>query len=225
MKKSLILLPLLYIFAIVIFFILMSPAISKEVENDTKQLRSHNAEEDYSFIEDRVDGLWTLEHGMNKDEFLISVNAEKTHADRLYFRLMHDCKTINVLTSLLSMKNNPKIERIKQLYVSTHYLKEYMLVHVPVVNKLPSEESEYDNDAWIFWFDLGWYTVSTIKNWHNNINEITFSIQHDALFKANNYLDNTKNSWSTNGMIEAIDRAVGVCLLKTNLHNQEVLNN
>ncbi|MBJ86499.1 MAG: hypothetical protein CMJ11_07955 [Pelagibacterales bacterium] len=224
MKKSLILLPLLYIFAIVIFFILMSPAISKEVENDTKQLRSHNAEEDYSFIEDRVDGLWTLEDGMNKGEFLLSVNAKNTHADRLYFRLMHDCETINVLTSLLSMKNNPKIERIKQLYVSTHYLKEYMLVHVPVVNKLPSEESEYDNDAWIFWFDLGWYTVSTIKNWHNNINEITFSIQHDALFKANNYLDNTQNSWSTNGMIEAIDRAVGVCI-KTNIRNQEVLNN
>ena len=225
MKKSLILLPLLLIFAIVIFFIFMSKAISKEVENDTKQLELNNEEEVYSFIEDRVEGLWTIEHGMNKGEFLISVNAEKTHADRLYFRLMHDCETINVLTSLLSMKNNPKIERIKQLYVSTNYLKEYMLVHVPVVNKLPSEESEYDNDAWVFWFDLGWYPVDTIKSWHKDINEITFSIKHDALFKANNYLDNTQNSWSTNGMIEAIDRAVVVCLLKKNLHNQEVLNN
>ncbi len=80
MKKSLILLPLLLIFAIVIFFIFMSQAISKEVENDTKQLGLNNEEEDYSFIEDRVDGLWTVEHGMNKGEFLISVNAEKTHA-------------------------------------------------------------------------------------------------------------------------------------------------
>ena len=225
MKKSLILLPLLLIFAIVIFFIFMSQAISKEVENDTKQLGLNNEEEDYSFIEDRVDGLWTVEHGMNKGEFLISVNAEKTHADRLYFRLMHDCETINVLTSLLSMKNNPKIENIKKFYVSTNYLQEYMLVHVPVVNKLPSEKSEYDNDAWVFWFDLGWYPVDTIKSWHEDINKITFSIHHDALFKANNYLDNTQNSWSTNGLIEAIDRAVGVCLLKTYLHNQEVLNN
>ena len=45
MKKSLILLPLLLIFAIVIFFIFMSQAISKEVENDTKQLELNNEKE------------------------------------------------------------------------------------------------------------------------------------------------------------------------------------
>jgi len=138
---------------------------------------------------------------------------------------MHDCETINVLASFLSKKENPKTENIKQLYLSTQYLKEYMLVHVPVVNKLTSEESKYDHDAWIFWLDLGWYPAEKIKSWHKNIDEITLSIQHDALFKADNYLDNKDNSWSTTGMNEAIDRAIGVCILKELNKNKEVVDN
>ena len=225
MKNTPILLPLLLILTMTSFLIVFSQAISKEVEHEAEESRYDVIEDDYTFIEDRIDGYWTVEKGMNKGEVLISVNAEKIHADRLYFRLMHDCETINVLASFLSKKENPKTENIKQLYLSTQYLKEYMLVHVPVVNKLTSEESEYDHDAWIFWLDLGWYPADKIKSWHKNIDEITLSIQHDALFKADNYLDNKDNSWSTNGMNEAIDRAIGVCILKELKKNKEVVDN
>ena len=225
MKNTPILLPLLLILTMTSFLIVFSQAISKEVEHEAEESRYDVIEDDYTFIEDRIDGHWTVEKGMNKGEVLISVNAEKIHADRLYFRLMHDCETINVLASFLSKKEYPKTENIKQLYLSTQYLKEYMLVHVPVVNKLTSEESKYDHDAWIFWLDLGWYPADKIKNWHKNIDEITLSIQHDALFKADNYLDNKDNSWSTNGMNEAIDRAIGVCILKELKKNKEVVDN
>ena len=225
MKNIHILLPLFLILTMTSFLIVFSQAISKEVEHEAEESRYDVIEDDYTFIEDRIDGHWTVEKGMNKGEVLISVNAEKIHADRLYFRLMHDCETINVLASFLSKKENPKTENIKQLYLSTQYLKEYMLVHVPVVNKLTSEESEYDHDAWIFWLDLGWYPADKIKSWHKNIDEITLSIQHDALFKADNYLDNKDNSWSTNGMNEAIDRAIGVCILKELNKNKEVVDN
>ena len=66
MKKSLILLPIFLIFAIVIFFILMSKAISKEKE---KAITNKN-----SFVEERIDAIWTIEQGMmSASELLISI--------------------------------------------------------------------------------------------------------------------------------------------------------
>ena len=68
MKNSLILLPLLLILAILIFSILMSQAISKETEN-TIIIKN-------SFVEERIDDIWTIEEGMlGASELLISING------------------------------------------------------------------------------------------------------------------------------------------------------
>ena len=204
MKNSLILLPLLLILAIVIFFILISQAITKEVENTIKDKNS--------FVEERIDDIWTIEEGMmGSSELLISINGKIIHGDRMRYRLMDDCETINVLTQFSTMKKNPKTERISQLYISAKYIDEDIQVIVPFVNKMPWKEiADVDLEMWVFWVDLGWYTIDKIKEYHKNINEITLSIKHDALFKANNYLDNNSNSWSKHGMNEAIDRAVNI---------------
>ena len=216
MKNSLILLPLFLIFAIVIFFILISQAISKEVENTINK---------NSFVEERIDDIWTIEEGMmGYTELLISVNGKIIHGDRMRYRLMDDCETINVLTQFSTVKKNPKTERISQLYISAKYIDEDIQVIVPFVNKMPWKEvADIDLEMWVFWVDLGWYKIDNIKEYHKNIDEITLSIKHDALFKADNYLDNKSNSWSTNGMIEAIDRAVNICKLRTPVNSEEVL--
>ena len=217
MKKSLILLPLFLIFAIVIFFILISQAITKEVENTIIYKNS--------FVEERIDDIWTIEEGMmGSSELLISINGKIIHGDRMHYRLMDDCKTINVLTQFSTMKKNPKTERISQLYISAKYIEEDIQVIVPFVNKMPWKEiADIDLEMWVFWVDLGWYTIDKIKEYHKNINEITLSIKHDALFKADNYLDNKSNSWSTNGMHEAIDRAVNICKLRAPKNNEAIL--
>ena len=216
MKNSLILLPLLLILAIVIFSILMSQAISKEVE---KTIIDKN-----SFVEERIDDIWTIEKGMlGASELLISINGKVVHGDRMRYRLMDDCETINVLTQFSTMKKNPKTERISQLYISAKYIDEDIQVIVPFVNKMPWKEiADVDLEMWVFWVDLGWYKINNIKEYHNNIDEITLSIKHNSLFKADNYLDNKSNSWSTNGMNEAIDRAVNICKLRTPKNYQEV---
>ena len=216
MKNSLILLPLLLILAIVIFSILMSQAISKEVE---KTIIDKN-----SFVEERIDDKWTIEEGMvDSSELLISINGKIIHGDRMRYRLMNDCETINVLTQFSTMKKNPKTERISQLYISAKYIDEDIQVIVPFVNKMPWKEiADVDLEMWVFWVDLGWYKINNIKEYHNNIDEITLSIKHNSLFKADNYLDNKSNSWSTNGMNEAIDRAVNICKLRTPKNYQEV---
>ena len=217
MKNSLILLPLFLIFAVVIFFILISQAISKEVENTINNKNS--------FVEERIDDIWTIEEGMlGASELLISVNGKIIHGDRMRYRLMDDCETINVLTQFSTMKKNSKTERISQLYISAKYIDEDIQVIVPFVNKMPWKEiADVDLEMWVFWVDLGWYTIDKIKEYHKNIDEITLSIKHDALFKADNYLDNKSNSWSTNGMHEAIDRAVNICKLRAPKNNKEVL--
>ena len=217
MKKSLILLPLLLILAIIIFFILMAQAITKETENTILNKNS--------FVEERIDDIWTIEEGMlGASELLISINGKVVHGDRMRYRLMEDCETINVLTQFSTMKKNPKTERISQLYVSAKYIDEDIQVIVPFVNKMPWKEiADVDLEMWVFWVDLGWYTIDKIKEYHKNIDEITLSIKHDALFKADNYLDNKSNSWSTNGMHEAIDRAVNICKLRAPKNNEAIL--
>jgi hypothetical protein len=217
MKKSLILLPLLLILAIVIFFILISQAITKEIENTIIDKNS--------FVEERVDDIWTIEEGMmGSSELLISINGKIIHGDRMRYRLMDDCETINVLTQFSTMKKNPKTERISQLYISAKYIDEDIQVIVPFVNKMPWKEiADVDLEMWVFWVDLGWYKIDNIKEYHKNIDEITLSIKHNALFKADNYLDNKSNSWSTNGMNEAIDRAVNICKLRTLENNEAIL--
>ena len=217
MKNSLILLPLLLILAILIFSILMSQAISKETENTIIYKNS--------FVEERIDDIWTIEEGMvDASELLISINGKIIHGDRMHYRLMDDCETINVLTQFSTMKKNPKTERISQLYISAKYIDENIQVMVPFVNKMPWKEiADVDLEMWIFWVDLGWYKIDNIKEYHKNIDEITLSIKHDALFKADNYLDNKSNSWSTNGMNEAIDRAVNICKLRAPKNNEPIL--
>ena len=184
MKNSLILLPLLLILAIVIFSILMSQAISKETEN-TFIIKN-------SFVEERIDDTWTIEKGMvDASELLISVNGKIIHGDRMRYRLMEDCETINVLTQFSTMKKNPKTEKISQLYISAKYIDEDIQVIVPFVNKMPWKEiADVDLEMWVFWVDLGWYKIDNLKEYHKNIDEITLSIKNDALFKADKYLDN-----------------------------------
>ena len=186
----------------------MSQAISKETENTIIYKNS--------FVEERIDDTWTIEEGMmGSSELLISINGKIIHGDRMHYRLMDDCETINVLTQFSTVKKNPKTDKISQLYVSAKYIDEDIQVLVPFVNKIPWKEiAGIDLEMWIFWVDLGWYTIDKIKEYHKNIDEITLSIKHDALFKADNYLDNKSNSWSTNGMNEAIDRAVNICKLR-----------
>ena len=215
MKNIPLLFPPLVIFSFMIILIFISQALGKE--NVYKK--------QYSFVEDRIDDTWTIEEGMNSDkELLISVNGNVIHADRLRYRLMSDCETINVLTQFSTTKKNPKTETIKKLYVSAKYIEEDINVTVPFVNKLPWKEiADLDIDMWVFWIDLGWYSVDMIKDYHKNIPEITLSIKHDALFKADNYLDHKTNSWSTNGMNEAIDRAINVCKNINSINTEEVL--
>ena len=157
MKNSLILLPLLLILAIIIFSILMSQAISKETENTIIYKNS--------FVEERIDDIWTIEEGMvDASELLISINGKIIHGDRMHYRLMDDCETINVLTQFSTMKKNPKTDRISQLYVSAKYIEEDIQVLVPFVNKIPWKEiADIDLEMWIFWVDLGWYTIDKIK--------------------------------------------------------------
>ena len=215
MKNIPLLFPPLVIFSFMIILIFISQALGKE--NVYKK--------QYSFVEDRIDDTWTIEEGMNSDkELLISVNGNVIHADRLRYRLMSDCETINVLTQFSTTKKNPKTETIKKLYVSAKYIEEDINVTVPFVNKLPWKEiADLDIDMWVFWIDLGWYSADMIKDYHKNIPEITLSIKHDALFKADNYLDHKTNSWSTNGMNEAIDRAINVCKNINSINTEEVL--
>ena len=166
MKNIHILLPPLIIFSLTIFLIIISQAMSKEDSEEIYQKK-------YSFVEDRIDDTWTIEEGMHNDkELLISVNGNVIHADRLRYRLMSDCETINVLTQFSTTKKNPKTETIKKLYVSAKYIEEDINVTVPFVNKLPWKEiTDLDIDMWVFWIDLGWYSADMIKDYHKNIPE------------------------------------------------------
>ena len=63
----------------------------------------------------------------------------------------------------------------KKLYVSAKYIEEDINVHIPFVNKMPWKEAAgVDLDMWVFWVDLGWYSIDLIKDYHKNL-DLTLS--------------------------------------------------
>ena len=161
-KENTILFPLFVLLTLLCLFIMLAQAFAVTDANTTVKT---------SIYEERVDGKWTIEKGMgDRNELLLSINGEVVHGDRLRYRLMNDCETINVLTQFSTMKENPKTEKIKKLYVSAKYIEEDINVHIPFVNKMPWKEAAGVNlDMWVFWVDLGWYTIDLIKEYHKNM--------------------------------------------------------
>jgi len=161
---------------------------------------------DFNSFEERINNHWTIDAGMIEDDVLIlSVNGQVTHGDRLQYRMLKDCNTINILTTFITGLTPPKVEG--KLLANAKYNEANIIVSIPFI----SENSLKDFSLHFVWVDLGWYTVDTIKNYYEGVDTIKLTLKDSNIFKTDKYLTTKSNSWTTQGMSEGLDRAVQYC--------------
>ena len=160
---------------------------------------------DLPYLDDK-DGIWAV-NSINNGVIIMSVNGEVIHGDRLIYRIpiAGKCNLINVVTTFVAVSSTSVLKDIKNTTASAIYIKEKIKI-----NLLFSEELDIKN-TYLIWMDLGWYDVNMLKNYHDGIEKIELTIEHDDYFQAKKYLPATKNAWSTKGMNEVIDKAVKIC--------------
>ena len=59
--------------------------------------------------------------------------------------------------------------------------------------------------------DLGWNKVEDIKNYFFGKSNVSLVLKDDEKFKPSEYFDLMQNSWSLNGLENALDRARKEC--------------
>ena len=87
-KENTILFPLFVLLTLLCLFIMLAQAF---------------AEPDDNFIfEERKDNQWTIDKAMMPNDVLVlSVNGQVTHGDRLQYRMMNNCNSINNIAILI----------------------------------------------------------------------------------------------------------------------------
>ena len=190
-KENTILFPLFVLLTLLCLFIMLAQAF---------------AEPDDNFIfEERKDNQWTIDKAMMPNDVLVlSVNGQVTHGDRLQYRMMNNCNSINILTTFITGDISTNIKAKDNLLANAKYNEEDIRVSIPfVTNSGPFH---------FVWVDLGWSSVGKIKNYHQGVDTIKLTLQDRNPFKVGKFLTiNKTNSWTTQGMVEALDRAVQHC--------------
>jgi hypothetical protein len=59
--------------------------------------------------------------------------------------------------------------------------------------------------------DIGWASLDDLKKILSKENPITLEYVDSSEIKITDYFDIVQNSWSNDGVRDAIDRAVGIC--------------
>ena len=59
--------------------------------------------------------------------------------------------------------------------------------------------------------DIGWASVDELKKVLSNENPISIEYVDSSKIKITDYFDILQNSWSNNGVSDALDRAVYMC--------------
>jgi hypothetical protein len=167
------------------------------------------------------DKQWIVEK--NKNITTVSMNGDVQHGDVLMFWLKKEdgkCDTVSHSFTFYTAKNNPNIEILKDkiipinikgeayndgnVYAQISYLSEFLMGH-----RIYFSIGVYNIDEHINYLSTHKSFDVTIADDHYPNKEIDNSIKH---FKADDYFDIKNNSWSLNGLKEAIKEGQKLCL-------------
>ena len=134
----------------------------------------------------------------------VSKNGEITHGDNLSIRILEgDCEIGNTVTTFYSTKPIKSSKEVEGQFIKAKFGEES--IHVQV---LFAPEFIVGNSIWI---DLGWNSVTAIKNFFKDKPKVTLKLEHGEGFNLDEYFDVRQNAWQTEGIDEVLDKAVGIC--------------
>ena len=164
--------------------------------------------EEYELL-DTPDDTWTVHvdrYDDNDTETWARVNGKVMHGDKLRIRVLPDqCGVGNTITTFYTIQNNPEIEQQQGKVITATFKGIDIKVKILLV---------LDNPEFIghmVYMDLGWLELEDIKTFFDGHDEVSLELKDDDDFKASDYFDITKNTWSLNRLNEALDLAEIKC--------------
>jgi len=164
--------------------------------------------EEYELL-DTPDDTWTVHvdrYDDNDTETWARVNGKVMHGDKLRIRVLPDqCGVGNTITTFYTVQNNPEIEQQQGKVITATFKGIDIKVKILLV---------LDNPEFIghmVYMDLGWLELEDIKTFFDGHDEVSLELKDDDDFKASDYFDITKNTWSLNRLNEALDIAEMKC--------------
>ena len=152
-----------------------------------------------------VDNKWIVDF-ISENEVYATVNGTITYGDRLRFRLVKgSCDMVNILTSVYTILDPTKVAQLKGRSISIQFLGEEKKANVLYVIPFLSGQRAL--------IDLGWADVDSLKNLSDKMKiiDIKYIDSDSETIKVSKCFDILENSWSTNGLSEALDHAIKIC--------------
>ena len=164
--------------------------------------------EEYELL-DTPDDTWTVHverYDDNDTRTWASVNGKIMHGDKLSIRVLPDrCNVGNTITTFFTVQNHPEMVQQEGKVISATF--KGIDIKVKILFAL-------DNPAFIghmVYMDLGWNEFKDIKTFFDGHDEVSLELKDDDDFKASDYIDIPKNTWSLNRLDEALDLAEMKC--------------
>ena len=156
-------------------------------------------------LNEEIEGVWNVGNiSPDSSEVVASVNGLVTHGDRLRIRFVKgDCDTGNLLTTVYSHHDNPKLVDLKDQLVDGIFMGE------DVVLKLLFTVPLFNNQ--LAYVDMGWVQKDALKRILLAQKNIDLELVDTEDFKSSEYFDILQNSWPTAGLSDAIDKASMKC--------------
>jgi hypothetical protein len=153
--------------------------------------------------EESVDEKWVVNF-ITENSIHATVNGQVTHGDGLHVRLVKGhCDKGNLLTFVYTYSNHPKIEQLKGSYVTTQFNGGKVIVKVVYASPFLMGHRAT--------IDMGWASIDELKEILREKNPMTIEYVDSDEIKITDYFDIVQNSWSNDGVSDALDRAVGMC--------------
>ena len=169
---------------------------------------SFNAFAERLFEEDRTDDTWTVHAEKYDDDIqmIALVNGKIVHGDKFRIRILPDrCHVGNTVTSFLTYMDHPEIEQQEGRVISA------MFRGIEIKVKILFAIANPGFMGHMVYLDLGWLGLESIKTFFDGYDEMSLELIDDDNFKASDYFDITKNTWSTTQLNEALDLAEIKC--------------
>ena len=153
--------------------------------------------------EKSIDDEWAV-NIITENSVHATVNGQVTHGDGLHVRLVNgNCEKGNLLTFVYTYIDHPEIKKLEGNLVTTKFMGGEINVKV-----LYTAKFLMGHRATI---DMGWASVDELKNVLSKENPINIKYVDSSEIKITDYFDVAQNSWSNNGVSNALDRAVDMC--------------
>ena len=153
--------------------------------------------------EKSIDDEWAV-NIITENSVHATVNGQVTHGDGLHVRLVTgNCEKGNLLTFVYTYIDHPEIKKLEGNLVTAKFMGEKINVKV-----LYTAKFLMGHRATI---DIGWASVDELKKVLSKESPINIKYVDTSEIKITDYFDIVQNSWSNNGVINALDRAVDMC--------------